>query len=76
MKPSDDPRSPFNPNYRGQINWAPLQKLKDNAEAMSKVLEAARSKDPLHDVKKGISSIERLMPKKFHVYAKAGAPKK
>lgn len=77
LKPSDDPRNPFNPNYRGQINWIPLQKLKDNAMAMTKVLEKARVKDPLHDKKQGvlINQHERLLPKKFHVYSKAGAPK-
>ena len=76
MKPSDDPRSPFSKNYQPQLNWMPLQKLQDNANAMTKVLERARTKDPLHDVKQGISSPDRLLPKKFHIYAQAGVPKK
>lgn len=77
VKPSDDPRCPFSEQYKPQLNWAPLQKLKDNAEAMTKVLEKARVKDPLHDFKQGIllNQHERLLPKKFHVYSKAGAPK-
>ena len=76
MKPSEDPRSPFNPNYQGKINWGPLQKLQDNAKAMTRVVENARAKDPLHDVKKKITLIDRLATKKFHIYAEAGAPKK
>lgn len=77
MKPSDDPRSPFSPQYKPQLNWAPLQKLKDNSEAMTKMLEKARMKDEFHDAKQGllINQHERLLPKKFHIYAKAGAPK-
>ena len=75
MKPSDDPRCPFNENYKAQINWRPMQALKNASETMTKNLEQSRLKDPLHDVKQGISSADRLMPKLFHVYTKAGVPK-
>lgn len=76
MKLSEDPRSPFSLGYRAKINWRPMQQVKDNGAIVTKNLEKARMKDPLHDVKKGISSMEKLLPKQFHVYAKAGAPKK
>ena len=72
MKPSEDPRSPFSPEYKQQINWRPMQQVKDNGAIVSKNLEKSRMKDPLHDVKKGISSIDKLLPKKFHVYSRAG----
>lgn len=72
MKPSDDPRSPFNENYKAQINWRPMQQVKDNGATVTKNLEKSRLKDPLHDVKKGISSVDKLLPKQFHVYSRAG----
>lgn len=75
MKPSEDPRSPFSDNYKAQINWRPMQQVKDNGAIVTKNLEKARMKDPLHDVKQGISTVDRLLPKQFHVYTRAGAPK-
>ena len=72
VKPSEDPRSPFNHAYQAQINWLPMQKLQNSSNAMTKVLEKARLKDPLHDAKKGLSPIDTLLPKKFHVYSRAG----
>lgn len=73
MKPSDDPRSPFNENYKAQINWRPLQQLKDNGAIVTKNLEKSRIKDPNHDKKNGVvlNQHDRLMPKLFHIYSKA-----
>ena len=75
MKPSEDPRCPFSPAYQTKIKWRPMQALKNTSETMTKNLEQSRLADPLYDVKKGISTIDKLLPKKFHVYSKAGAPK-
>ena len=74
MKPSDDPRSPFNENYQAKINWRSAQIQKNNSLTTTKNLEAARMKDPNHDKKVGVvlNQHERLMPKKFHIYSRAG----
>ena len=54
MKPSEDPRSPFSDNYKAQINWRPMQQVKDNGETVTKNLEKARRRDPNHDKKVGV----------------------
>ena len=74
MKPSDDPRSAFHPAYKAQINWRPMQQVKDNGETVTKNLEKARRRDPNHDKKVGVvlNQTDRLMPKLFHIYTRAG----
>lgn len=77
MKLSEDPRCPFSEQYQPKINWRPMQQQKDSGTTVTKNLELARIKDALHDSKNGllISQHDRLLPKKFHVYTRAGAPK-
>mgnify|MGYP006276586781 CR=1 FL=1 len=79
MKPSDDPRSPFNENYKAKIDWKVEQRYKNNSRTTTTNLEKERIKNPAYDQKIGMLFSEKvsvsLLPKKFHVYARAGAKK-
>ena len=80
MKPSDSPLSPFSPNYKAKIDWGKQQKSAQAKEAVSKYIEKKRMENPDFDKTIGMvysdKVTEKLLPKKFHVFAKAGAPKK
>ena len=80
MKPSEHPLSPFNPNYKAKIDWTPQQIAARNKAVMSKYVERKRVENPNFDKTIGMvysdKTTENLLPKKFHVFAKAGAPKK
>ena len=77
MKPSDNPLSPFNANYQAKIDWKKQQIFKSAAETSTKNLEKARMANANHDRKVGLvlNEHDRLLPKLFHVYTRAGSPK-
>lgn len=41
-KPSDNPLSPFNPNYKSDIDWSGFRKSHVTSEAVSKVVNDKR----------------------------------
>lgn len=76
MKPSDDPRNPFNPNYKAKINWAPQQRAAQNQNSVTLKLEQKRLADANYDKKVGMIFNDTrgtitTLPKDFNVYAKA-----
>ena len=73
MKPSEDPRSPFNPNYKSPINWRTQNLDKQRGTAVSMHVEGVRLENRDYGKVVGISKNERvsLLPKNFHVYSKA-----
>lgn len=77
MKPSDDPRSPFNPEYKAKIDWKKQQLFQTTSETATKKLEKNRMKNSNFDMRIGglVGPKDSLLPKKFHVYTRAGSPK-
>lgn len=73
MKPSDDPRSPFSPNWKSPINWRTQNLDKQRGTAVSMQVEKERLSNENYGKLTGISKTERmnLLPKQFHVYSKA-----
>lgn len=73
MKPSDNPLSPFNPNWKSPINWGTQNLDKQRSTAVSMQVEKERLANENYGKLTGISKSERvnLLPKQFHVYSKA-----
>ena len=73
MKPSDDPRSPFNPNYKAKINWRPQQQSAQNKANVTIGLEKKRLEDVNYDKKVGMlfnkdRGENATLPKQFSVF--------
>lgn len=76
MKPSEDPRNPFSPNYKAKINWKPQQQAANNQEISTKGLERKRLQDAKYDQKVGMiyndqRGADETLPKRFQVFHKA-----
>ena len=75
MKPSEDPRNPFSPNYKAKINWLPQQQAAQNKANITVGLEKKRLADANYDKKVGMLFNDArgdttTLPKAFNVYTK------
>lgn len=77
MKPSDDPRCPFNwrhPDYKFTVDWTPLVMQTKYSAASTAVVNEARKKGKDIGTVTALSNkptFALLSPKNFHVYMKA-----
>lgn len=78
MKPSDDPRCPFNwrhPEYKHFIDWSDLVRADKYSASSSKVVNEQRGKGKavgtIHGISKTQGMERSLDPRRFHIYSKA-----
>ena len=70
MKPSDNPLSPFNPNFKSDIDWSSFRKNHKTSEAITKVVNDRRKQGKEVGTIHGISKKPAkgsIDPKKFYV---------
>lgn len=78
MKPSDDPRCPFNwrhPDYKHFIDWSDMVAAAKNSATSSRIVNDQRGKGKnvgtLHGISK-TNGMKRLVdPKHFYIFSKA-----
>ena len=69
-KPSDNPLSPFNPNFKSDIDWSDMRRSSMNSEAMTrhvnKQRKAGKEVGTLHGLPREAPK-SLIDPKRFHV---------